>query len=375
MPQHHVPEPAPTVRTLQIELPAIGEPESLRAVHRELAEPGPGQALVRVEATGISFAEQQMRRGKYYDQPAFPFVPGYDLVGVVERLGPPLAAGRRPADRRRAPGIGPSARIASGTRIAALTKTGAWAERIVLDVADLTPVPATVDPVAAETVIVNGLTAWRMLHRAARVRSGQTIVVLGAAGGVGSLLVQLARAAGVTVIGVAGPAQQESVAALGATPVDYRQEDVPARVRELAPEGVAAVFDHVGGDGIGDSWRMLARGGTLVSYGTAATKDLPGDPRRPVLLLLARLTAWNLLPSGRSASFFNLWAGRRWRPRRYRAQVRDDLTQLLAQLADGRLTAHVAGRFPLADAGAALRFAEQGGHTGKVVLLATAPAA
>jgi NADPH:quinone reductase-like Zn-dependent oxidoreductase len=341
--------------TLQIELPAIGEPETLRAIRRELAEPGTGEALVRVEVTGVSFAEQQMRRGKYYDQPPFPFVPGYDLVGVVERVGPGVDA------------------VRSGMRVAALTKTGAWAERVVLDAADLVPVPDEADPVDAETLIVNGLTAYRMLHRSAKVRPGQTIVVLGAAGGVGTLLVQLARADGIEVIGVAGPAQQESVAALGATPVDYRSEDVLARVRELSPGGVAAVFDHVGGPGIRASWRMLARGGTLVSYGTAATKDQPGNPQVPVLKLLARLTFWNVAPNGRHASFFNLWAGKRLRPQRFREQLREDLERLFALLLEGRLTAQIAGRFPLADAAAALRFAEQGGHTGKVVLLASNP--
>lgn len=346
------------MKTVQIELPAVGEPEILRTVERALAEPGPGEAVVRVEVTGVSFAEQQMRRGKYYDQPAFPFVPGYDLVGVVERIGGGEQAG------------GATAPVRPGDRVASLTKVGAWAERVVLPLAELVPLPRDLDPVAAETAIVNGLTAYRMLHRSARVRSGQTIVVLGAAGGVGSLLVQLARAAGIEVIGVAGSAQQASVAALGATPVDRHREDVPARVRQLAPGGVAAVFDHVGGTGIRDSWRMLARGGTLVSYGTAATKDQPGDPRLPVLKLLARLTAWNLLPNGRRAGFFNLWAGKRRAPARFRAQVQEDLGTVFALLREGRLTAQVAGRFPLADAAAALRFAEQGGLTGKVVLLA-----
>ena len=206
--------------------------------------------------------------------------------------------------------------------------------------------PDGVDPVDAETAIVNGLTAWRMLHRTARVQPGATIVVLGAAGGVGSLLVQLAVDAGIRVIGVAGTRQQDSVRALGAIPVDYRADDVPARVRELAPDGVAAVFDHVGGDGIEASWRMLARGGTLVSYGSAATKDDPGNARLPVLKLLARLTAWNLLPNGRHAHFFNLWAGKRLRPARYRAQVREDLAGLFGLLREGRITAQVARPLP-----------------------------
>jgi NADPH2:quinone reductase len=338
-----------TMNATEIVLPGIGEPETLQVRTRALAEPEAGQVVVRVAATGVSFAEQQMRRGKYYDQPPFPFVPGYDLVGVVERSG----AG------------GP----AVGQPVAAVTKTGAWADRVVLDAADVVPLPAEVDPVAAETVVVNGVTAWRMLHRAAKVRPGQTIVVLGAAGGVGSTLVQLARHAGIRVIGTAGPGQQERLREQGAIPVDYRNEDVPARVREIAPDGVAAVFDHVGGPGIADSWRMLAKGGTLVSYGTASTRDVPGNPRLPVLRLLARLTAWNLLPNGRRATFFNLWAGRRLRPARYRAELRQDLTAVLRLLADGAIAAQVARTFPLTDAAAALRFAEAGGITGKVVLV------
>jgi len=297
----------------EIVLRGVGEPESLEIRTRALPDPQPGQALVRVEATGVSFAEQQMRRGKYYDQPPFPFVPGYDLVGVVEATG---NAG--------APAV--------GQRVAALTKIGGWADRVLLDADDLVPVPRDLDPVAAETVVVNGITAWRMLHRSARVRAGQTIVVL------------------------------------RAIPIDYRSENVAARVRELAPDGVAAVFDHVGGPGIVDSWRMLARGGTLVSYGTASTRDQPGNPRRPVLALVARLTAWNLLPNGRKATFFNLWAGRRLRPARYRAQLRHDLDQVLDLVAQGAITPQVARRFALTDAAAALRYAESGGITGKVIL-------
>ena len=97
-------------------------------------------------------------------------------------------------------------------------------------------------------------------------------------------------------------------------------------MRELSPsDGVAAVFDHVGGPGIDDSWRMLARGGSLVSYGTASTKDVPGNPQVPVLKLLAKLTVWNVLPNGRSATFFNLWEGDRFRRDRFRAQLREDL--------------------------------------------------
>ena len=123
----------------EIVLPGTVEPEGLQITSRELPDPRPDQAVVRVEATGVSFAEQQMRRGKYYDQPPFPFVPGYDLVGTIERLGD---GGRD---------------LTVGRRVAALTKTGAWADRVVLHTAELTPVPDGVDAAAAENVVVNGV--------------------------------------------------------------------------------------------------------------------------------------------------------------------------------------------------------------------------
>ncbi|EOD59979.1 alcohol dehydrogenase catalytic domain-containing protein, partial [Amycolatopsis vancoresmycina] len=193
----------------EIVLPGLVEPDGLRVEHRELPRPGAGEALVRVEATGVSFAEQQMRRGKYYDQPPFPFVPGYDVVGTVLEAADPALVGRR---------------------VAALTKTGGWRSHVVLPAADLVGVPDGLDAAEAETFVVNGITAWQMLHRIARVRTGAKILVHGASGGVGTTLVQLARAAGIEVIGTASARNAGVVTALGATAVDYRG-DVPAAVR------------------------------------------------------------------------------------------------------------------------------------------------
>ncbi|MBX9392116.1 medium chain dehydrogenase/reductase family protein [Streptomyces sp. TRM72054] len=338
------------MQATEVVLPAVGEPESLELRVRDLPTPGPGQALVRVEASGVTFAEQQMRRGKYYDMPKFPFVPGYDLVGVVEQLGSPES--------------GP---VAVGQRVAALTKTGGWADRVLLDAADLVPVPEGITAVEAETLVTNGATAWRMLFRTAKVRSGDTIVVHGANGGVGSVLVQLARSSGIHVIGTASARNQEAVAAMGATPVDYRG-DVLTRVRELAPRGVAAVFDHVGGKGIEDSWRMLAPGGTLVSYGSASTRDQTGSGTITVLKLVAKLAVWNALPNGRHAHFFNLWAGKARHARRYRAELGEDLSRIFGLLRSGAIEARIDRVYPLQEAAAALRHAESGTVVGKVVI-------
>ncbi|MFJ1731091.1 medium chain dehydrogenase/reductase family protein [Streptomyces sp. NPDC088254] len=335
---------------VEVVLPGKVEPEGLQVRHGAVPAPGRGQVVIRMEATGVSFAEQQMRRGRYYDQPPFPFVPGYDLVGVVTATGE---------------GVDPHL---AGARVAALVKVGGWASHVVVDAADTVPVPAGVGAAEAETLVVNGVTAWQMLHRKARVRAGQTVVVHGANGGVGSVLVQLALAAGARVIGTASARHHDALREQGVTPVDYRAEDMAARIRALAPGGVDAVFDHVGGPGIVDSWRLLAPGGTLVSYGSASTRDAAGSKQTPVLKLLGRVWLWNALPNRRRAYFFNVWAGRALSETRFRARLRADLTEVFAALQRGEITPRIAARLPLARVADALRLAESGTVAGKVVL-------
>jgi NADPH:quinone reductase-like Zn-dependent oxidoreductase len=350
------------VMITEVELPGIVEPDGLRLRRREIPELTAGQALVRMEATGVSFAEQQMRRGRYYDQPPFPFVPGYDVVGVIESLGSGTDSGTGGGS-----GVGAHPAFVVGQRVATLTKVGGWADRLVLNTADLVPVPDGVGAEEAEALIVNGVTAWRML-RIAGVKRGDTVVVLGANGGVGSLLVQFARYLGAQVIGTASRRHLPYLRELGAIPVD-REQDTVAAVKALAPDGVGAVFDHVGGTGIRNSWSMLGRGGYLVSYGTAATRDQQGNAKLPVLALIGRLVLWNLLPNGRSATFFNLWAGKARRPERHQAELRADLEAVFALLAGGEITARIARAFPLSEVADAVRYAESGAAAGKVLIV------
>ncbi|MFE1328537.1 medium chain dehydrogenase/reductase family protein [Streptomyces sp. NPDC058741] len=331
-------------------LPGIVDPEGIEVRTRPALPAGPRQVVLALEAAGVSFAEQQMRRGKYYDQPPFPFVPGYDLIGRAVEAGEGVTEG------------------VLGRRFAVLTKTGAWASHVTVDVRDLTEVPEEVDSAEAETLVVNGITAWQMLHRLAKVRAGDTVLVHGANGGVGSTLVQLARLVGATVVGTASAKHHQAVRTLGATPVDYRAPDLEHRLREHAPRGYDAVFDHVGGEGIVASYRLLAPQGTLVSYGTASTRDVQGSSKAPVLKLFARLMLWNALPNGKGAHFYNIWAGQR-RHDTFRSKLHADLTQVLDLLADGKLVPQVAACIPLTEVGKAVRLAESGTVVGKVVLV------
>jgi NADPH:quinone reductase-like Zn-dependent oxidoreductase len=338
-----------TTTVTEIVLPGPVAPDGLQIRTRALAAPGPGQVVLDVEATGVSFAEQQMRRGKYYGQPAYPFVPGYDAVGTVVETGPEVDPGLR------------------GRRFAVVTKVGAWTSHLTAAAADLVAVPDGVDPAEAETVVVNGITAHQMLFRVAKVRAGQTIVVLGANGGVGSTLVQLARHAGITVIGTATERHHPTLTKLGATPVDYRDPDLYPLIRRIAPAGVDAVFDHVGGDGLKQSWQLVRKGGTLVSYGTAAAKDDSGSAQLTYMNLFSQLWMWHLSPNNRSARFYNFWAGEK-QAAKFRQRLREDLTAVFALLAEGVITAQVAATFPLSRAAEAMALAESRTVAGKVIL-------
>lgn len=337
--------------TTRVILPGLVEASGLVVTTTPVPTPAAAQYLVEVEATGISYAEQAMRRGRYFGQPAFPFTPGYDLVGRVVEAG----AGADPA--------------LVGRRVASMTKTGAWAGSVVVEARDTVVVPDGVSAEDAETVVVNGVTAWQMLHRAARVRPGQTILVFGANGGVGGILIQLAQHHGVRVIGAASPRHHEALRAAGVIPVDYHDPDLDAVVRRIAPGGVDAVFDNIGGATTTTSWELLARGGTLVSYAIIDAVSGTGGLLRPFLGAFGLALLRTALPNGRRATFYDLWAGHRTRPARFRRRLEEDLGHVFEMLRTGTITANIAARFPLSEAAAALELAESRTLNGKVILV------
>jgi synaptic vesicle membrane protein VAT-1 len=346
-PQH------PLGRTLtEVVLPGVVEPDGLIVRERPLPTPGRGQALVEMQATGVSFAETSMRRNRYPGQPKFPFVPGYDLVGVVRAVG----AGVDQA--------------LLGRRVAAVTKTGGWSTHALLDARDLMPVGDDIDAATVEALLLNGITAWQMLHRKApRVRSGQTILVHGASSGVGLILVQLALLDDVRVIATASQRHHELLRELGAIPLDYHAPDLIDRVRQLTPQGVDAAFDNLGGASFKHSFGRLAPGGMLVGYGTASQRDDTDNQILTFFGILAQFGFWNVaLNRGRRATFYNFWGGKIIRPKRFRERLSADLNPVLAHARTGKLTPYVAARIPLAQASRALVLAESRTTQGKIVI-------
>ena len=340
----------------ELVIPGVVEPSGIQIRERAVRTPRQGEVVVAMEATGLSYAEVQMLRGRYPGQPAFPFVPGYDLVGRVVALGEGVDA------------------TLAGRRVATLTGVGAWAEHVVVRAEQLLVVSEELDAAEIDSLIVNGTTAYKMLHRVARVQPGQTIVVLGAGGGVGTLLVQLARLHGVHVIGTCKPGQRAVVEALGAQVVDYTQGQTLEDVRALAPNGVDAVFDHVGGENLQSSYEMLRPGGFLVNYGNTSALKSEAPAWRAFLAFFGRKALWSFRPGGRRMTFFDLWgrgsfgADHMFRPRRFWREFREDLASLVELLRTKKLKPQVARRIPLLRAAEAIEEHRRGALIGKIVL-------
>jgi NADPH:quinone reductase-like Zn-dependent oxidoreductase len=328
----------------RIVITARGGPEVLKYVEEDVPEPGRGEVRVKVLAAGVSYADVLMRRGLYPDAPPPPFTPGYDLVGEVDALGADVT------------------QVSLRQRVGALTVRGAYSRFAILPPESLVPVPESLDPAEAVCLILNYVTAYQMLHRFAKVTAGQSVLVHGAAGGVGTALLQLGALAGLTMYGTASKSKQQDVAAAGGVPIDYKSEDFSKRVRELSPTGVEAVFDPLGGMNWWRSYRLVWRGGTLVCYGVS-TAVTSGKLAGALSFLL--LGILKLLPDGRQCDWYNITGLRKQQPDWFR----EDLKSLFDLLLQGRIRPIVASRLPLREAAQANELIEHSRFTGKIVLL------
>lgn len=336
-------------RITAVVLTGVAEPKDLAIEEGFLSKPKSGEVILKIEASGVSFAERAMMRDRYPGMPKFPFVPGYDMVGVVAAVGAE---------------VDPSL---IGKRFAALTKTGGWSSHAVICAADLLAIPDDVDPVAVEAIAVNGLTAWQMLHRKAKIKRGQTILVLGANGGIGSILSQLAIHAGVKVIGASSPRHHAALKAQGVIPITYNDIKFSENVRNIAPDGVDAVFDNIGGESISRSFGLLKSGGTLVSYAISFALDMNKSVLLLFLALIAKLFWLNSLPNGRTASFYDIWSGKG--SAEFKAAMKEDFSQLIELLQSGILKPQIAAQFPLENIKEAMELAESRTTYGKIVLI------
>jgi NADPH:quinone reductase-like Zn-dependent oxidoreductase len=309
-------------------------------VENELREPRSGEARVRILATGVGRTDVIMRRGFYPYAPKIPFAPGYEIVGVVDAIGAGVA------------------RVAVGDRVAALTVYGGYAEYIYVDADHLVPMPAALDPAEAVTLILNYVTAYQMLHRSAKVKPGDRVLITGASGGVGTALLQLGQLAKLTMYGTASLRNFDLLIEAGAQPIDYHTQDFVKVIRAAESAGLDVVFEGVGGNTIRRGFSVLRRGGMLVAYGNSGFTKL--------LIDLAQLQGLSLLPNGKSGTFYGISA----LYRKDRGPFMTDLPILFDLLGAGKLKPRIGAKFPLLEAAQANILLESGTVSGKIVLLA-----
>lgn len=323
-----------------------GGPEVLETVEDDLPSPDAEQIRVRTLVSGVSAHDVMLRSAGFPGFPKPPFTPGVDVVGVIDAMGDGVST------------------FEVGQTVAALLPAeGGYAEAVCLPFEDAVAVPDGVDPAESVCVVANYITAYAMLHRGAEVKSRERVLVHGAAGGVGSALLDLGRLAGLEMYGTASGRNHDLVESFGATPIDYRNEDFVKRIRELTGDGVDAVFDQIGGARqLWRSYRALRKGGRLIWFGVAATSR-SGMGVIPASLIARFLLS--LIPDGKKAPM----PPDSVKPKTW---YRETLAMLLDHLAAGKIEPVIAARIPLVEAVRAHELLERGGYTGKVVLITNA---
>ncbi|RFZ50237.1 Quinone oxidoreductase 1 [Mycobacterium marinum] len=312
---------------------AYGPPEDLVLDEVPDPVPAPGQVLVRVRAAAVNFPDVLFIAGKYQIKIPPPFIPGNEIAGEVVSVGAGVT-------------------LVPGQRVFGTT-FGAFAELALLDGAAAEPMPDDADFASAAAFGVTYRTAYHALRSVAQVSQGDWVVVLGAAGGVGLAAVDLAVAMGARVLAAAsspeklGLCRQRGAEAV----VDYDQEDLKLRIRELTGESARVVLDPVGGSYAEPALRGLARGGMFVTLGYAAG-SIPAIPLNLVMLK-------NLTIRGMEIRTFM---------GDYPNECARDVAELSQMFAAGKIRPHIGARFPLADTPAALRYVAERKVLGKVVI-------
>lgn len=313
--------------------PAIRTPDSLTIVEIARPEPGPGQILVRVRAAGVNRPDVFQRMGLYPPPPGAPDTLGLEIAGEVEAVGPGVERWR------------------TGDRVAALLGGGGYAEYAVVDGRHALPIPEQVDFRQAAVLPETVFTVWANVFEIGTLKQGQTLAVHGATSGIGVTAVQMAKAAGATVVATSrGADKARQALALGAdVALDSTETDFEARLAEARPD---VILDMVGEAFFDANLAALADGGRLVviafQSGTQATLDLS-------VLMRRRLTIAGSTLRGRSAE--------------EKARLALAIEQAVwPWIADGRLAPPIEAVLPLSQAADAHRLLEAGSHLGKIVL-------
>src|SRR5262245_714742 len=337
----------------QVWITKAGPPETLCVREAPDPNPGPGEVRIRVETSGINFADVMARQGLYPDAPKIPCVVGYEVAGTIDAVGPGVTGSR------------------IGEAVLALTRFGGYSDTVVVRDAHALARPPELAPQAAVAIPVNYLTAYQMLFGMGGIKQGDRVLIHQAAGGVGLAAIDLCRIAGAETYGTTSASKHEFVRSRGLNhAIDYRTTDYETAVRGLTGgRGVHVILDPIGGKSWAKGLRLLAPTGRLVCFGLSA---LSAGRERSLLTTLKTLAAipWlrinplSLMNTNRGVLGVNL--GHMWDQRE---MLVGWLDQILTWYGEGKVRPHVDRAFSFADAPAAHAYIQDRKNVGKVVLV------
>jgi NADPH:quinone reductase-like Zn-dependent oxidoreductase len=315
-------------------------PQVLKVVENDLRPLAAGEVRIKNLSVPVCLPDVEARYGRSPFKPKIPFVPGYAIIGNVDAIGEGVT------------------NTAVGDRVAALTVSGGYAEYIILGEEQLIPVPNTLDPAEAAPLILNYIVAYQTLHRAAKVKAGDKVLIIGASGGIGTAFLQLGKLADLGMYGIASKSKHHVLSEYGATPIDYSTQQFVEVIRRAEPNGLDAVFDGIGGDYITQGFSLLQRGGTYVGYAN------PMSLAR-MFRTLGQIILLNFLPNGRTAKFYGTGLSRF-----NRRPFLEDWATLFKLLEEGKIRPIIDAEYPILEAAKANELLESGQVIGNIVLLA-----
>jgi len=344
------------MRHTRILVTHYGGPDTLQLIEEECPQPQPGHVRVKVLAAGVSLPDVLAREGVHPETPRVPYTPGWDLVGTVDQIGEGTSG------------------FELGQTVAAMPISGCYAQYVSLPDRKFVPVPAGLDPAEAVALVLNYITAYQMLHRSAKAKPGQRVLIHGASGGVGTAFLQLGQLGGVEVYGTCSAQAGDIVKELGATPIDYRNTDFVQEIHRLTGYGVDVAFDGIGGDNLWRSREALRHGGRVVVYGFQAKlrggRMASGAPNGRHPIRESAILGWYIvrnlfLPGRKSMVPYSI----QWMMRLKPTWFRNDLSTLFELLQQKKIKPLIAQRLPLCQARYAHELLGGGGVIGKIVLM------
>jgi len=341
------------VNSKRVIVSKFGGAENLQLIEEVIPEPRADEVRIKILTAGVSLADILMREGVHPESlfRRTPFSLGWDIVGTVDKLGDKVSSTNR---------------WTIGDTVAALPIVGGYAQYLCLPSSQLVSVPPGLDAAEAVSMVLNYTTAYQMLHRCARIRFGERILVHGAAGGVGTALLQLGKLAGLDMYGTCSHSKEKVVSELGGKPIDYKSVDFVQEVFKLTEDGVDAVFDGIGTKSLLRSYKTLRNRGRLVGYGFGS---MPKGRRCQRYQIISNILNWvnvfalNLLPYRRKVIPYSIQTLKKRRPDWFR----EDMRVLLNLLKQGKIKPIIAARMPLNEAAKAHKLLEKGSVMGKIV--------